>query len=228
MRIAVIFVLLAASLVQAHPQSSLTANTKLGGTGVIHQNALDYLIDMGLRNNVSLGIVIEGDSLCAHRFKESNEESTLRNLIAQIEAQVPGYTGEVRSGSVFVHPKTMQPQTMAVLSLVVPEFSTQKSDPQQVGVSLWMYIRAVLVPNEGSAFVGGSRSHEEAIDPFEITNATVESILDLIMTKEKGGLWVMHQVPPDWLLNPKSVPYELYQYSGDQDLIRSLTCTSPR
>jgi hypothetical protein len=203
--------------------SALTNSTVLKGR--VSDSALGVLISIGWQNKMPLGIVIEGDALCTHQITDSNSELTVAELIRQIEVLVPGYTGQIRDGVLFVHPKAMALSTLSALNLVVPRFTSPRASVQEVGVSLWMYIRALLVPQEGSAFVGGSQRNAEPLPSFEVSNATVQNILDLIISKQTGGLWTMRDVPVNWTASPKTIPYEILSYSGNLDLVKGNTCS---
>lgn len=219
-------IVLQSTLVQAQSivrPSALTNSTVLKGG--ISDNALGALISIGWQNKMPLGIVIEGDTLCTHQITDDNSEFTVAELIRQIEVLVPGYTGQIRDGVLFVHPKAMASSTLSTLNLVVPRFSSPPASVQEVGVSLWMYIRALLVPHEGSAFVGGSQRSAESLPSFEVANATVQHILNLTISKQTGGLWTMRDIPVDWTANPKTIPYEILSYSGNLDLVKGNTCS---
>jgi hypothetical protein len=190
------------------------------------QTALSYLVDIGIHNELPLGIVIEGDSLCTHQLVSTGLESTVIDVVSKIDMQIPGYTGEIQDGVLLVHPKVMQSGTLGALNLTIPQFSTSKSSPDRMGVSLWMYIRAILVPTEGSGFVGGTRRATESVPSFQVSNATVRTILNIVATKGQGGLWALHEVPSDWLKRPNTIPYEIYEYSDDRRYFDALNCAS--
>jgi hypothetical protein len=191
------------------------------------QAALSYLIEVGARNKLPLGIVIEGNSLCTNQLVTTGRESTVTDLVSKVDMQIPGYTGEIQDGVLFIHPRVMKSATLSTLNLIIPVFATSTSSFDQVGVRLWIYIRAILVPKEGSGFTGGVRSATDSVSPFEVSNATVRTILDMIATKGQGGLWAIHEVPPDWLERPSTIPFEIYGYSDGARSLNSLSCTLP-
>jgi hypothetical protein len=90
-----------------------------------------------------------------------------------------------------------------------------------------MFIRGVLIPKEGSGFVGGSRNETTVVSAFSVSNASVESILDLIVKKAQGGLWVMREPPRDWLTHPDGMPFDIFGYSDGPLPDLSSACTKP-
>jgi len=202
----------------------VTSNTILEGW-VASDNVLTSLVRVGFSNRVPLGIIIEGDSLCAYKAIGNNADTTVGNLIGQLGTQVPGYMGEVRNGTLFIHPTAMKENTLHALDLVIPHFTTGPTNAQAMGVSLWMYIRAVLVPQEGSAFVGGTQRDAETLPSLEASRLTVHDILDRVITQGQGGLWIVHEVPADWQSHPKANPFDILSYSGDYEASKSIKCS---
>jgi hypothetical protein len=171
-----------------------------------------------------LGIVVQGDSLCTHPPVGTKGEITVADLVGQIMSQAPGYTAEIRSGTVFVHPFEMKPSVQRTLMLAISRFSSEPDDAQSLGITLWMYVRGILVPNEGSAFVGGTQ-RAEALPAIELTNTTVLDVLDHIVTLKTGSVWIMHQPPDDWESHPKTNPFEIWSYSGQMHAPGAIACS---
>jgi hypothetical protein len=194
--------------------TSVRAETRVEGWPA-SDNLLNSLLRSGANNKLPLGIVVEGEALCVNRVKSIDADITVGSLANQIEQQVPDYAAEIRNGTLFVHPKAMSAGTISVLNLVIPRFSGEPSSAQSMGVTLWMYIRAILVPNEGSAFEGGLQRGAETLPAFRMTNSTVQEILNRTVTAGQGGFWIMHKVPANWQSNPNSLPYQVLSYSGD-------------
>src|SRR6185437_3112642 len=145
-------------------------------------NFLNALTDMGLQNRVPIGIVIQGNSICTGRPRNRGAIVTIRDIVKDLESQAPDYTAEIRDDTLFVHPKVMSASTEATLHLLISEFSTKPGTAYMDGIALWMYIRAKLVPEQGSAFEGQIPPTPDTLPPIRMTHATVEEILDRIVT----------------------------------------------
>ena len=186
---------------------------------------LTSLIEAAVNNKLPLGIVVEDQSLCRTNLLGGDTDTTVGSLVKEIERQVPAYDAEIRKGTLFIHPKTINASTLNALELVIPNFATEPSTVQAIGVSLWMYIRAALVPQQGSGFEGGMQRGAETLPGFEMTNATVQDILSRVVTSGQGGLWVMRRIPANWQSNPDSIPYQIFSYSGAHDFVKSIKCS---
>jgi hypothetical protein len=231
MRVATIFLATIMVLRSAviFPQASdvtvfVTEQTELSSPSP-KQKALSSIISLGFINKIPMGLVIEGDGLCAHQLDLPAIPFTARELISSIENQIPGYTADTQNGVLYVHPRSITSATRKALSLTLPTFTSPQGTFQDGSVALWMNIRALLVPKEGTGLVGGSAPDPEILQSFRVSNASVKRILDVLVTKGQGGLWTMRQVSSDWQANPRKIPYEVVGYSDSQDNLKISNCS---
>jgi hypothetical protein len=187
-------------------------------------STLTSLIRAGFTNKMAIGIVLEGDSLCRSSVLGSSKGIHIGSLIDQVQKQNPNYVVEIRPQTLYVHPKTMTASTLAVLQLPIPQFSAKSGSAQQIGITLWMFIRGVLVPKETSMFTGGLQRNAEILPAVNLSNASVHDILDHIVSLGQGGGWIMYEVPADWHSDPKTLPYELFSYYGEERSANLLHC----
>jgi hypothetical protein len=185
---------------------------------------LTPLIRVGFKNKIALGIVLEGNSLCRNSVPGSSGGIRIGSLIDQVQKQSPDYVIEIRDRMLYVHPKSMTGSTLNTLDLRIPRFSSPIASAQQIGITLWMFIRGVLVPKETSMFTGGLQRNAETLPAIALSNASVRDILDKAITSGQGGVWVMYKVPADWQSDPKTKPYEILSYSGDQSAAQFARC----
>lgn len=188
-------------------------------------NALSALAEVGSKNRIPIGIVVEGRSLCTAHFTGSDETVTIGELVEELKSRIPDYTAEIKNNTLFIHPRAMTVPTIDALNLMIPRFTSQPGNIHALRISLWMFIRAVLVPQQGSAFEGEIPGGAEKLPPIQISNSTVEDILDRIVTAGQGGLWVLQEVPIGWQTNPNSIPYDLYSYSDWQRGVANIRCS---
>jgi hypothetical protein len=185
---------------------------------------LTSLIRAGFTNKIPLGIVLEGDSLCRNSVPGSGGGISIASLIGQVQGQDPDYIVEIRNKILYVHPRATKASTLDALELRIPRFTSEAASAQEIGISLWMFIRGVLVPQETSMFSGGLQRNAEKLPAFNLSNSSVHDILDRVITLGQGGAWVMYEVPADWQSNPRTKPYEILSYSGDQGAARLIKC----
>jgi hypothetical protein len=55
-----------------------------------------------------------------------------------------------------------------------------------------MFIRAVIAPSQGSAFVGGSSTTLETVSSIQVTGQNVTTILNNIVDEGSSAAWVLH------------------------------------
>jgi hypothetical protein len=208
--------LVSSAFAQDSMRQPLTLDSTLGGLPT-QNSALKALIELGWQNKAPLGIVIQGDSLCTHMFQGEMENITVAKIIQTINDEIPGYTAELQHGVLIVHSKLMAPSTDQTLSLKIRNFSSAPTSIANLGVGLWMYIRAVLVPGQTSAFTGGLQNDAENLPSITVPVGTVESILNKLVSERSGGIWVMHGVTSEWVHDPKTIPFEILSYSGHRE-----------
>jgi hypothetical protein len=184
-------------------------------------DVLTSLIRIGFTNKIPLGIVLEGDSLCNNSVPGSSDPINVGTLIDQVRAQDPDYVVEIQKGILYVHPKATKASTLDVLGLEIPRFTSKASSAQEMGISLWMFIRGVLVPQETSMFSGGLQRNAEKLPAIDLSHATVDDILDRIIASGEGGVWILYEVPPGGQSNPH---FEILSYSGDQGAASLIKC----
>jgi hypothetical protein len=201
------------------PLTQVTSGTMVEGwqTG----DVLSSLVRIGFANKIPLGIVLEGDSLCNNSVPGSSDAISVGTLIDQVQAQDPDYVVEIQKGILYVHPKAIKASTLDVLGLEIPRFTSKASSAQEMGISLWMFIRGVLVPQETSMFSGGLQRDAEKLPAIDLSHATVDDILDRIIASGEGGVWILYEVPPGQQSNPL---YEILSYSGDQGAAGLIKC----
>lgn len=188
-------------------------------------NALDTLVNIAFQNRIPFGIVIEGKALCTRQVN-GKQGDTVAALLSDIETDIPGYTGQIEKGVLVIRPKLLTPSTLNALRVNLPEFGTAHPDTiQSLSITLWMFLRAALVPGQSSAFSGGVQRNAELIPAFHTSNTTTEEVLAYLVTQKTGGIWAMSQVPEDWISDPATIPFKVYSYSGDPGLAETLTCS---
>lgn len=205
-------------------QRSFSADTRITPSGSDSQFALSRLLAIGISNRLPFGIVIADDKLCTSRLRDTRSEMTISDLMSDIDTQIVGYHAELRDGVIDIYPHEMTSSTKQFLDIEIPRFSSQADTHRGLGVNLWMFIRAVLVPQEGTAFVGGSDTGEEMVPGFSISHATVRSLLNHISTTGHGAIWVLYSLPSDSRSYISKPPYKIYGYAADDKYIEQIGC----
>jgi hypothetical protein len=139
------------------------------------------------------------------------------------------YIAEIQDAVIYVHPKVMKASTLSALELRMPSFDTVKPiGAQEIGMNLWMNIRAMLVLQESSMFSGGFQRDAETVPSFHLSRPRVHNVLDHVVALWQGGVWIMYQVPSNWQADPKTQPFDILSYSGDQQAAELIKCSEAK
>lgn len=158
-------------------------------------SAMQALLELSRSANVPLGIVADDDRLCKSQVSYSGKDVPPRVAVKAIVSQVPGYGFNRAEGSalLLVAPNSARPVTEQFLNLVDERFGPMKANLQTLVITLWVHVRYILNPNQGTAGNILSSPNDRV---FEIgaTNATVEQLLNNIALTSRGA-WVLRPLP---------------------------------
>jgi hypothetical protein len=155
-------------------------------------SAFHTIVNTGIENRVPMGIVIDSKHrLCETVMNVGRRREKLRRFIAEINSTVPGYKAEFERGVLKVYPLDANKTTQTFLNLHIPEFHSRPDTHQGLGIDLWMFIRAAIAPGQGTGFVGGSSTKREIVPAMDVTDQSVDTILDAIVRKGGGAAWVL-------------------------------------
>jgi hypothetical protein len=201
------------SAAQGKPSNTIATDTKLAATGVMVKPALSQLLEIGRQNHIPMGIVLADDGLCRASLSKLEPQASVGQLMAKIEVELNGYTSELKDGVLHIGPTPTFSITAGFLNTSIPHFVTGPDTHQMMGVHLWMFIRAVLAPNEGSGFVGGESTNAEIVEGFETTDSTISQILDRIVATGGAAAWVLDARRSDLTSLSSVPPYQIRSYA---------------
>ena len=203
-----------------HP--SITPNSVLHLAKPSGESAFRDLLTVGVDNHMPIGFVIGAEpSICQVSFERKEGDVTVAELIAMINAQVPGYYADLHGGVINIIPKPLPEKTATFLNIRLTEFHSEPAPHNLLGANLWMFIRSVLAPDQGTGFVGGTSSAAERVPGMNMSNQTVQSILNAIVDKGSGGLWILYTSKIKLLSSETVKPYEIYGYVGAEQYLKS-------
>lgn len=208
----------------AHPKHPvITANLPIVVSG--STSAFETLIHFGIDNQIPLGIVIDQNHrICQFPIDRGTRTMKLSEFVEEFNSKLPGYRAVLQSGILNIYPTELALPTKKLLDLKIPEFHSGPDSHQGLGVNLWMFIRAVIAPSEGSAFVGGDSTTRETVSGIQLNGQTVSAILNHIVDKGGGAAWVLHSSVIKGLSPATKQPYEIYGYSGEETLLKQVDC----
>ncbi len=189
----------------------------------VDTSILQALIKFGSETRTSIGIVLETTK--PHQVCEANRQVTIRDrpisefldaLLAQSD-----YTWSVEDDVIVVHPAHVADQLSRVLNIKFDRFGAMQMTMQGLGINLssWIYYR--LHP-ETRGFAGDILSSPDAeqFAQFEVRNASVEQILNKIVSLGSKGMWLL-QLDKAFEHN-RNVDLYTYSYKDDANALLSI------
>jgi len=188
-------------------------------------SAFRTILNAAIDNRIPIGIIVDSTHrLCRRTMNGGRRRETLTQFVSDINLSIPGYKAQFDGAVLNVYPTDIEVPTESLLKLRIPEFRSGPDSHQGLGVNLWMFIRAMIAPGEGTAFVGASSTSRETVNAIETKNQRVDTILNAIIVKGSGGAWVLQSAMVKDL-SPKTLrPYEVLGYSGEEQSLRNLSC----
>jgi len=176
--------------------------------------AIQGLLELSRSESVPLGIVVDGDRLCKTQVSYSGSNVPLSFVVKSIVGQVPGYSWERGQDSpvLLVTPVSVRPATEQFLNIVDHRYGPMKANLQTLALTLWVHIRYVLYPDQGTA---GSilSSKDDREFELEARDATVRQILDRMAALAKGT-WVLRPLPPTLAKLAGDLPFAIFSSFG--------------
>ena len=176
--------------------------------------AIQALLELSRSENVPLGIVIDDDRLCKTQVSYSGSNVPPSFVVKSIVAQVPGYSWERTRDStvILVTPISVRPATEQFLNIVDDRYGPIKANLQTLALTLWVHIRYILYPDQGTA---GSilGSTNDRIFDLELRDATVQQILNRIAVLT-SGTWVLKPLPSTLANLGGGLPFAIFSSVG--------------
>jgi hypothetical protein len=197
----------------------VTASTLIHVVNPIHSRGYLGLIEATAANALPLGIVLDASpetGTCSHHFDLPAGDIPLSSLIRVINSSFPNHRAMLRNGVLEITPWPLPPHVGDFLNLKLDHFRSNADTDEGHSVSLWMWVRAVIAPHEGTAYEGFSSSHPETVQPLELREQSVEAILNDIAGLGKGGLWILRAADLKTLSPSTPIPFMVYDYVGSQ------------
>lgn len=184
------------------------------------------LTNLGNDRRIPIGIVLETGN--PHQLCEDNRQVTIRDrpisdFIDELLAH-SNYAWSVNNGVIVIRPAHVTDQLNRVLSIKFDRFGGIQTTMQGLGIVLntWVYSR--LHP-EAKGYGGDILSSLDAdqFPHFEVRDASVEQILNKIVSLGSKGMWLF-QLDKDFEHN-RNVDLNTYSYKDDANALLSICGT---
>jgi hypothetical protein len=186
------------------------------------------LLAIGVDNHIPIGIVLGATpeaGMCEVSLGLSEGSIKVADLITAVQSKLPSYRADLQNGVLNIIPASPSTDTKSLLDMKLSEFRSSPEPHSILGTNLWMFIRAVIAPKEGTAGGGLSPTTVERVPGIDVTNQTVRSILNLIIDKGSGGVWILRSSMIKNLSPTTARPYEIYGYVGEEQFVQSIACS---
>jgi hypothetical protein len=191
------------------------------------QSAFQQLLKIGVTNHIPIGIIIGAEPrICRTQLAFNSSQQTVEDLVANINANLPGYHAALQDGVLDIVPTVLPDDVTKLLNMQLPSFDIASNPHNLMGSALWMNIRLILAPTEGAVGGGMSSPTAEKAPGFRVRNQTVNSILNRIADAATGGVWILRASMVQNLSSTRQRPYEIYGYVGqEQHIISDIKCS---
>jgi len=192
-------------------------------------SAFRELVAVGLENHIPLGITLldtQNSDICRVPLNLNHGTMTVAELIAAIKATLPGYRVELQQGVLDVTPTQLPDGAARFMETRLAPFQSAAETHQDIGYDLWRPIYGILAPGAGTNSSHLISLSAERVPAMDVRDETVKSILNMIVDKGGGGVWVLHTSQLKTMSAETPMPYEIQGYTGDHGSIAAnLSCS---
>lgn len=180
--------------------------------------AIRALLELSRAENVPLGIVVDDSRLCTTLVTYSGKNVPLPTIIRAIVVQVPGYKWRPAAGFsiLVISPEKPRLVTQQFLDLRDDHYGPMKGNPQTLLTTLWVHVRHLLHPDQGTAgsILGSS---DDRVLEIEAGDETVQQVLNRIAVLSRGA-WVLRPLPDVLPKLGAENPFSIFSSAGSSAL----------
>lgn len=214
-RIAIFLLIVCSSLAAEQTGSADLEHKTITSFAVSGVPAIRALLQLARSENIPLGIVADDRRLCVTEITYSAKNVAAPMIIQGIIGQVPGYKWRPAAGFSIVVISPDQPRlvTRQFLDLVDDHFGPIRGNPQTLLTALWVHVRYLLHPEQGTA-VSILGSSDDRTFALETRNETVQQVLNRIAVVSRGT-WVLRPLPDALQKVGAEVPFTIFSNAGN-------------
>jgi hypothetical protein len=185
--------LLAFTSIQGAKMSHLDPHTQTVSISV-NSSVLLALIKLGSDTHTPLGVVLEEgkpEKLCEEHRQITVQDRPMADFLDALLTR-SNYIWSADGGVIVIQPAHLSDDVSRVLNMKFDRFGGMQTTMQGLGINLTGWIHARLHP-EASGFAADILSSPDAeqFSQLEIRNASVEQILNHIVSLGSKGIWIL-------------------------------------
>lgn len=187
---------------------------------------LEALVQVAETQHATMGILFTNSLLLPCKAGGAMEYNTIPEAASAITRG--SYSSRMDDHVHLVSPADVNAGAYPQLSVVIEDFQTESpATLQALSNLLWMNLQAALNPDHGG-FAGNypGPAFPKQLPPLKFTNATVQTLLDLLVTKHGSAIWIAFPVR-NLRDAPRSKLWSVLEYDPQNPLpIDKLCCLS--
>ena len=209
---------------QEHP-ASIDPSGIVKQFSVHHDSLLRGILRLGSQTKIPLGLVISDRRLCDRDIEGNWEGKSIADLL-NVLTEGSGYNWRVKGDVLLIAPNKISPATTQLLEMVLPTYAAPSGTSESQALYLWMDVRGILKPTEGTALHILSSSSEAEFPAISTENITVEDVLTRLSTRKEGGVWLVFPFGDRLITAADSPPFSVANYQ-DTARMQAISCAAP-
>lgn len=179
-----------------------------------NESVYSALLRFGRENHIPLGLIVNAELCSTNVEKIDARQASVGAVLGKLADKIPSYVWKLEDSVVVVIPKSTPDATSDFLGLKVAPINIGEGVLQVQGAFAWMSMKAPIRPNEGTAFDMLTSVTAQHWPSLNLTNNTVEQVLNHLVGRKTGGAWVLYSFD-DLKEGTDHQPFLLYDYSDD-------------
>ena len=231
MRKAAFFILVSAVLSSAAAPAQ-HKDLALGSRVIGHfeskgEPAIQAALRFGMENKIPLGLVLASSSLCETMTDFQSDNATVLDTLEGLASRMPQYAWSIEDGTAVLKPRVAPQSASTLLDMVIPHFAAPLGPLKEQRLYLWMDVRAILRPNEGTLLNFLTSEAEPKFPPLQLTNVSVEQILNRLVSRQPYAAWILQPVSSDLREAVAQVEFvTLLPYPNGVTALRNVSCAA--
>ena len=171
-----------------------------------------------------LGVILADQRFCEIKVNIKSEKQSALSILNQMVSQLDGYKWAIEDGVVVIEPKDITKAASEFLRLVVPRYASPEGKIEAQNMYLWMDVRAILRPSEGTALHILSSGADVTLPPIDVKNESIRKNLNRLVLRPPGGAWVLSPIVNE-ITTLKRMPTFVMSYADEKRDSYDVDCT---
>ncbi len=187
---------------------------------------LDALIQLGQLYDQPMGIVCGDKKIASIRVSVQAPGATAQEAMALLIRQLPGYKWSEDKSLILVRPRLVAPITKRILHAVIRSIAAKNIDVDALSFRLWMELQLEIDPESHTKGFFGISHPRDYFDlgPIDLTNVTIQEVLNEIVRRRKSAAWVTLPPPETLKGTPRERLWGIVTYANPAQPLDRLCC----